>query len=186
MWCIAGLGNPGRSYANTRHNAGFMALDALVARHQGRWAARKLYELCEIPSLRMVVVKPSTFMNESGQAVRQVLAYRGLAPARLVVACDDLNLPLGKLRFRRAGSDGGHNGLRSVIASLGGDGFARLRMGIGQNPPGMDSADYVLSRFSRAETAAVSDMVARAVDGLELLAASGITQALNVINQNNQ
>jgi PTH1 family peptidyl-tRNA hydrolase len=186
MWCIAGLGNPGRSYANTRHNTGFMALDALAARHQGRWAARKLYQVCELPALRMVLVKPVTFMNDSGRALRQVLASRGLEPAWLVVACDDLNLPLGKLRFRPAGSDGGHNGLRSVIASLGSAGFPRLRMGIGQNPPGIDSADYVLSRFSRSESAAVSDMVARAAGGLELLAASGITPAMNIINQNNQ
>jgi peptidyl-tRNA hydrolase, PTH1 family len=163
-----------------------MALDALASRHHGRWTSRRLYDACDLPALQLVLVKPATFMNASGQAVRQVLAYRGWDPGRLVVVCDDLNLPLGKLRFRPSGSDGGHNGLKSVIASLGTSGFARLRMGIGQNPPGLDSADYVLSRFSRAESAAAAEMAARAADGLELLAADGVTRAMNVINQNNQ
>ncbi|MDI6739305.1 MAG: aminoacyl-tRNA hydrolase [Candidatus Edwardsbacteria bacterium] len=186
MWCVAGLGNPGRAYVNTRHNAGFMALDALAARHRGGWTSRKLYDVCELPILRFVLIKPAAFMNVSGQAVRQALKYRGLEPAQLLVVCDDLNLPLGKLRFRPTGSDGGHNGLKSVIESLQTDQFARLRMGIGQNSPGLDAADYVLSKFGKSESAAVKDMIDRAAYGLECLAGSGVARTMNVINQKNQ
>jgi peptidyl-tRNA hydrolase, PTH1 family len=184
-WCIAGLGNPGRSYATTRHNAGFMVLDALAAGHAARWTSRQLYDYCELPDLGFLLVKPATYMNESGRALRQFTAYRSLGPERVLVVCDDLNLPLGRLRLRAAGSDGGHNGLKSVIASLGTPAFPRLRLGVDPNPPGVDSADYVLTPFKRSEAATVAAMVERAVSGLEYLAENGITRAMNVINQNN-
>ncbi len=184
-WCNAGLGNPGRSYAATRHNVGFRVLDGLAAAHHAGWTARRHYEYCELPDLRFFLVKPMTYMNDSGPALRQFTAYRNIEPARLLVVCDDLNLPLGTLRLRLSGSDGGHNGLKSVIAALQGAGFPRLRMGIGANPPGVDSADYVLEPFKRSEQAAVAEMVDRALQGLELLAGSDIPRTMNIINQNN-
>jgi peptidyl-tRNA hydrolase, PTH1 family len=185
-WCIAGLGNPGKAYAATRHNIGFMVLDELAAGLRARWTVRKAYEYCDAPGWGSLLVKPMTYMNDSGPALRQFLAYRGLGTAQLLVICDDLNLPLGTLRLRPAGSDGGHNGLKSVIASLGSRDFARLRMGIGRNPGGVDSADYVLAPFSRSHLPDVRDMIGRAAAGVEQLAAAGMARAMNVINQNNQ
>jgi len=185
-WCIAGLGNPGRNYAANRHNIGFRVLDALATQHQARWASRKQYDYCELTDLRFLLVKPMTYMNASGQALRQFLGYRAIEPSRLLVVCDDINLPLGRLRLRPAGSDGGHNGLKSVIDALQTVEFPRLRMGIDANPPGVDSADYVLDNFKRSEQAAVADMLERTLQGLALLAGSDITRAMNSINQNNQ
>ncbi|MCU0607636.1 MAG: aminoacyl-tRNA hydrolase [Candidatus Edwardsbacteria bacterium] len=185
-WCVVGLGNPGRRYAGTRHNAGFMVLDSLAADHGARWTARQLYDYCELPDPGLLLVKPATYMNDSGRAVRQFTAYRSIEPARLLVVCDDLNLPLGRLRLRAAGNDGGHNGLKSVIASLGTPAFPRLRLGVDPNPPGVDSADYVLSPFKRSQAAAVAAMVERAARGLEYLAGNGIARAMNQINQNTQ
>jgi PTH1 family peptidyl-tRNA hydrolase len=184
-WCIAGLGNPGRSYAATRHNIGFRVLDELAAAHHAGWTARKQYDYCELPDLRFFLVKPMTYMNASGPALRQFMAYRNIEPARLLVICDDLNLPLGTLRLRSSGSDGGHNGLKSIIGSLQDDGFPRLRMGIGANPPGVDSADYVLQHFKRSEQPGVADMIERSLQGLEFLAGSDIPRSMNSINQNN-
>jgi len=185
-WCIAGLGNPGRDYAATRHNLGFRVVDELAGSHGGRWISRRAYDHCELAGLNVLLVKPMTYMNASGPALRQFLAYRNIGPDRLVVVCDDLHLPLGSLRLRAAGSDGGHNGLRSVIEAMGGGGFPRLRMGLGRNPAGVDSADYVLSPFPRPEAAAVRDMISRAANGLECLANQGLALAISAINQNKQ
>ncbi len=185
-WCIAGLGNPGRRYAGTRHNLGFRVLDMLALQHQARWVLRKQYDYCELPELGFFLVKPMSYMNDSGQALRQFTGYRAIEPSRLLVVCDDINLPLGKLRLRLSGSDGGHNGLKSIIDALQTVEFPRLRMGIGANPPGVDAANYVLDNFKRSEQAAVADMIKRAAQGLELLAGSDIPRAMNIINQNNQ
>jgi PTH1 family peptidyl-tRNA hydrolase len=184
-WCIAGLGNPGRTYAATRHNIGFRVLDALAAQQRTGWAARKQYDYCELPALGFFLVKPMAFMNASGPALRQFMSYRNLPPARLLVVCDDLNLPLGRLRLRPSGSDGGHNGLKSIIDALQDAGFPRLRLGIGANPPGVDAADYVLDTFKRSELAEVAAMIERSLRGLEFLAGSDIPRTMNIINQNN-
>ena len=184
-WCIAGLGNPGRNYAATRHNIGFRVLDELAARHPTGWTSRKQYDFCELSGPRWLLVKPMAYMNASGPALRQFLGYRAIEPARLLVVCDDLNLPLGKLRLRPSGSDGGHNGLKSIIGALGTDGFPRLRLGVGANPTGVDAADWVLAGFTRSQRPEVSAMVERALRGLDLLADGDLPRVMNAINQNN-
>lgn len=183
---VVGLGNPGPEYKDTRHNAGFMVVDLLAAElGAGRWRARCRSLVAEAfaGGEKVVLAKPQTFMNKSGEAVAPLLRWFGLEPSDLLVVCDDLDLPLGRIRIRKKGGDGGHRGLKSVIAALGSGDFARLRVGIGRPGPEKDVVEWVLERFTAEERPFLEDSLARAVQaGLAVLEA-GIEEAMNRFNR---
>ncbi len=164
MKVIVGLGNPGRQYAGTRHNVGFEVVAALAADiSAGAWRLSHEAEVADgrLGSDRVLLVLPQTFMNVSGQAVQPLLKFFKVEPGDVLVVCDDLNLPAGRLRIRAAGSDGGQKGLRDILQRLGTDKIARLRIGIGRPPGRMDAADYVLGRWTAEERPFVDEAVER-------------------------
>jgi PTH1 family peptidyl-tRNA hydrolase len=181
---IVGLGNPGRSYAGTRHNVGFDVLDLLAERHGLSWesapAAALLAKWREASAL---VAKPLTFVNLSGQAVGDLLRFYKIDLADLFVVVDEVNLELGRLRARPGGSAGGHNGLKSLIGLLGREDFARLRIGVGRGDARRDLADHVLAKFDPQERADVAEAVGRAADAAELFVAEGIGPVMNRFNR---
>ena len=176
---VLGLGNPGEQYAGTRHNLGFEVVDRLAERGQLRFrkSGRALLARGEADGAPFVLAKPQTFMNNSGRAARDLLEELGAA-AELLVLCDDFHLPLGRLRCRASGSDGGQKGLQSVIALLPEREVPRLRLGIDAPPEGVPAEDYVLRRFKRAEQAAARAMVERAADCVQDWLAHGDLQCL--------
>jgi len=182
-YIIIGLGNPGRNYANTRHNLGFMVVDEL-ARRAGVTSGRKRFrsELADaqLPAGKAILVKPQTYMNESGHAVREIRNWYRADLDRILVVVDDLDLPFGQLRLRPSGSAGGHNGLRSIIAQLGTQEFPRLRMGIGRGPN--QAKAHVLSHFAPSEQQHLPVFIDAAADAVELWMREGIVQAMNEIN----
>ena len=194
MFLIVGLGNPGAKYARTRHNAGWMVLDELARRHNLDFSRRAhealvatwLHGEDRVLDLRVLVAKPQTFMNESGRAVGALSRYNRVEPANLLVICDDLNLPVGKLRLRPGGSDGGQNGLKSVARALGHQNFARLRFGVGEPPreerETRGTADFVLSPFDKSEESLVEETLARAADCVETWLREGLETAMNRFN----
>jgi len=182
---IVGLGNPGKRYAGTRHNAGFMVVDELAARQRETFrAGRGDYLLCrlKLANRDVLLQKPLTYMNLSGHAVQHAMHYFKLTIAELLVICDDINLPLGRLRFRAQGSDGGHNGMSSVIASLGAEDFARLRIGVGNDFVNGAQADYLLSAFAAEERKELKSIIERAADGVSLFVEQGLAAAMNKYN----
>ena len=186
MKLIVGLGNPGRRYAGTRHNIGFDVVDALAIRHRGDWetAPRGIDGL--IARWRLadtVLAKPLTFMNLSGAAVSGLLQFYKIEIADFLVVVDDVNLELGRLRARSTGSAGGHNGLKSVIESLGTEEFARLRIGVGRGDARRDLADHVTAKFEREEREDVAAAIGRAADAAELFVAEGIGPVMNRFNR---
>ena len=185
MKVIVGLGNPGDRYARTRHNVGYDVIDELVRRHflskpRVKFEA-ETWEF-DLGSERHWLLKPLTFMNNSGRSVRQCVEFFQLPVSDLLVICDDLNLPLGQLRLRASGSDGGQKGLRDIRQQLGTETYARLRIGIGRPPGQMDSTDYVLAKFTKSAGDAVEHAIVTAADGVELWSQSGIAEAMNRIN----
>jgi PTH1 family peptidyl-tRNA hydrolase len=186
MKMIVGLGNPGKKYAHTRHNVGFDVLDALAVR--GRATFRRSWrfpvQLGEIEAggEKLLLVKPQTYMNRSGEAVAALGRKKGVAPADVIVVVDDVELDCGQLRIRRSGSAGKHNGLQSVIDHLGTNEFARLRVGVGRVPAGQSRIDYVLSRFRPEEQSAMRDAVARGADAVLSVVEDGLETAMNRFN----
>ncbi|MFC2076073.1 aminoacyl-tRNA hydrolase [candidate division KSB1 bacterium] len=183
---ILGLGNPGADYAATRHNLGFMVLDRLCRDHQlnfDRVHGRSLLAEGKVGGRRLVLAKPTTYMNLSGLAAEEILRARDLEPHDLLVVSDDLNLPLGRLRLRLRGSDGGHKGLASVIFSLGTEDFPRLRLGIGREKPSIDQVRFVLEPFDAHEKEAVEEMLDQAVACLEVFLESGPEEAMGRFNR---
>lgn len=185
---IAGLGNPGRAYAGTRHNLGFIILDALAASQKLAWKSEPRFE-AEVarwnprPGVTRWLVKPQTFMNESGRSLRKLLDFHGLGPSDLTVACDDLTIDLGRLKVSIRGSAGGHNGIASLLEHVG-TGFVRFRLGIAvPRPPEMDIKDFVLGKFSNDEKTIIDQQLNSFVDGLRLLVDSGYTRAMNTLNR---
>lgn len=183
---IVGLGNPGRKYENTRHNAGFFVLDRL-AEKQGVTIDRiKFKGLCAetvLAGQKVLLLKPSTFMNLSGQSVTEAMRFYKLKPEQVIVVFDDISLEPGRLRIRRKGSDGGQNGMKNIIYLSGSDRFPRIKMGIGAKPnPGWDLADWVLSTFSAAEQKALAEAADRAVSALELMVNGNIDEAMSRYN----
>jgi PTH1 family peptidyl-tRNA hydrolase len=181
---IVGLGNPGSQYKGTRHNVGFDVIDEIARRQSVGFEsapAEALIAKWRRPEEAVLLVKPLTFMNLSGQAIGELARYFKIEVADLIVVVDEVHLPLGKLRARKRGSAGGHNGLKSVIAHLG-DEFARLRVGVGRGGDQRNLADHVLSRFERDEMAEVERMTARAADASEMFIASGIEAVMNAFN----
>jgi PTH1 family peptidyl-tRNA hydrolase len=181
---IVGLGNPGSQYRGTRHNVGFEVVDLLARRASVGFEsapAEALIAKWRLPDDSILLVKPLTFMNLSGQAVGELARYFKIEVADLIVVVDEVHLPLGKLRARKRGSAGGHNGLKSVIAHLG-DEFARLRVGVGRGTDQRNLADHVLSRFEKDEAAEAERMTARAADAAEMFITSGIEAVMNAFN----
>ncbi len=184
MRAAVGLGNPGRRYARTRHNLGFRVVERLAADHGGRWSGQALFELSEvvIEQERLLLVKPQTYMNDSGAAVGAAVRDFGIDADDLLVVVDDVNLGSEALRFRRRGSDGGHNGIRSIIRSLECPDFARLRLGVGMPPEGMDLIDYVLGEIEPGELDVVESQLVQAARGVVCWMARGIDAAMNQYN----
>ncbi len=183
-----GLGNPGDKYHLTPHNLGFMAVDRLaedcgveITHHE----AQALTAPTEIEGVPVVLGKPQTYMNLSGMAVVRLLAKYGLPPEDLIVLVDDVNLPLGSLRVRPAGSAGGHNGLKSIIGALGSDGFVRVRMGAQPEVPPKDRVSYVLGRFRKADMQPVSAMIDRSSEVVRVILREGVHKAMNRFNRRN-
>ncbi len=186
MKVIAGLGNPGVKYKNTRHNLGFMVVDGLSQRLDIELAKLKYKALIgqgELAGEPLILVKPMTYMNLSGRALKGLVSGLGLSLADIVVVCDDLNLPLGALRIRAKGSAGGNKGLASIIAALGSQEFTRVRLGIDQPPAKVDAADYVLRPFAKAEWPVVQEMLNQAQEAVCTLVEQGLEAAMNRFNQ---
>ncbi len=186
MNIIAGLGNPGHGYRDSRHNVGFMVVAGLarefgIALRAGR--GDFLSGRGRIAARPVELVLPLTYMNRSGLAIDQALRALDRGPSDLLVVCDDVNLELGQLRLRRAGSDGGHNGLASIMECLGTQEFGRLRLGVGRPTEDVDMADYVLEAFGEDELDAVEEMTQRAGEAVALLLREGIEEAMNVHNR---
>ena len=178
------MGNPGRRYAGTRHNAGFDVLDLLAERHRLEWESGPADALlARWRSGGALFVKPVTFVNLSGHALGDLLRFYKIETGDLLVVVDDINLELGRLRARRAGSAGGHNGLKSVIAELGTEEFARLRIGVGRGDARRDLADHVLAKFDPEERSDVAEAVGRSADAAELFVTEGIGAVMNRFNR---
>jgi peptidyl-tRNA hydrolase, PTH1 family len=183
MKVVVGLGNPGARYQRTRHNVGFDVVDSLAASpHAGRFQSRFQAQVAEVleDGEKLLLVKPETFMNLSGRCVRQVVDFFQVAAIDLLVVCDDISLPLGKLRIRAKGTHGGHNGLRDIQNHLGGVEYARLRIGV--DAPRDDAVDHVLGRFRPAERTAIDDAVALAAQAVMFWAHQGVEAAMNKYN----
>lgn len=184
MRIVVGLGNPGRDYANTRHNIGFMVVDELVRRHgPTSWRNRFRSEVGEImfAGEKLVLAKPQTYMNLSGHAVRELVNWYHLPADQVIVVMDDLDLPFGTLRMRGKGSAGGHNGLASVIEQLGTSEIPRLKIGIGRGRS--TAVAHVLSRFSPEQERELDVVIKRSTDAVELWSREGITVAMNAANR---
>lgn len=181
---IVGLGNPGRQYENTRHNAGFITLDVIAEKAGARVDRIKFKGLCGEGMLggkKVLFLKPSTFMNLSGQSVQEAMSFYKLPPEKVLVIFDDISLDPGKLRIRRKGSDGGHNGIKNIIYLSGKDTFPRIKMGVGKKPnPGWDLVDWVLSRFTEDEQKALLDAAEKAASAAELIVQGNIDKAMNL------
>lgn len=185
-WLVVFLGNPGTKYEMTRHNAGFMAGDAM-AKAQGAAINRSRFKAltgtCDIGGETVMLMKPQTFMNLSGEAVAQAVSFYKLAPDHVIVVSDEVALPIGKLRIRTKGSAGGHNGLKNIIALLGTDQFPRIRIGVGAAPHhDYDMADWVLSNFKGKDAEDILAAAARAAEAVECYITKGADRAMNLYN----
>ena len=186
MKIIVGLGNPGRKYARTRHNAGFMAIDELAKNLRVDIAREKHHALIvktHIDSVETILAKPQTYMNDSGSAVGAIFQDAYAAISDLIVVHDELDLPLGAVRVKIGGGHGGHNGLRAIIEHLGSSDFVRVRVGIGRPVPGMDAADYVLCPFLPEEQKAASEAMVQAAAAAACAVTEGPVRAMNMFNQ---
>lgn len=186
MFLVVGLGNPGREYEQTRHNVGFMVVEALAERASARVSDKKFKARVGRARLQgedCLLMKPETFMNLSGESVGPALGFFKLATQQVIVLHDELDLPLGKLKMKKGGGHGGHNGLRSLKKHLPDDGFVRIRIGIGRPPPQWDSADYVLSKFNRDEWTEVDRVVNDAADAVEAIFKDGVGKAMGRFNR---
>lgn len=185
-WIVAFLGNPGLKYNGTRHNAGFMAADAMekklgVSINKMRFKA--FTQTADIGGKKVLLMKPQTYMNLSGDAIAQAANFYKVPPERVIVVSDETALPIGRLRIRRGGSAGGHNGLKSVIARLGTDQFPRIRLGVGDKPhPDYDMADWVLSAFKGQDAADMELVAKKAADAVECYITEGADRAMNRFN----
>jgi len=185
LWLVVGLGNPGPTYASTRHNAGFFVLDLLAERLGEKFKAHKgRADVVEarFGSTRAVLVKPKSYMNESGGPVSAMRDFFKVAPDRLLVVHDELDIPFGALRLKQGGGDNGHNGLRSLTKSLGTNDYVRVRFGIGRPPGRMDPAAFVLKDFSPTERRELPFHIDRAADAVEALIEDGLERAQNTYN----
>jgi PTH1 family peptidyl-tRNA hydrolase len=186
MKLIVGLGNPGREYRDTRHNLGFMVVDEIARRHGLEWAMAPsqvpdAFVVKKFGATPVLLAKPLTFMNRSGDAVAALSHYYDIASADMLIVVDEADLPFGRLRARPRGSAGTHNGLKSVVQRLGTE-FPRLRLGVGRGDARRDLADRVLSKFEADERSALDEFITRAADAAEMFAVDGIDKVMNVYN----
>ena len=191
-WLVVGLGNPGPTYAGTRHNIGYLVAEELLRRVDGRWKAHRTGRADVVEARlgpvgsdapRVVLVRPRSYMNETGGPVKALATFYKVPPERIVAIHDELDLPFGGLRLKFGGGDNGHNGLRSLRSSLGTGDFHRVRIGVGRPPGRQDPADFVLSAYSKAERAEVPLQVAEAADAVETLIGAGLEQAQQQFNR---
>ncbi|MCI8980843.1 MAG: aminoacyl-tRNA hydrolase [Hungatella sp.] len=185
MYIIAGLGNPGGKYDNTRHNAGFRVMDILADRMGILVEEKKHKALCGrgvLEGQKVILLKPQTFMNLSGESIRAAADFYKVEPENVLVVYDDISLEPGQLRIRAKGSAGGHNGMKNIIAHLGTQEFPRVKVGIGEKPKGMDLADYVLSCFSKGEQELMDQAFKEAARAVAVILGQGIESAMNEFN----
>ena len=185
MLIIAGLGNPGKEYENTRHNAGFMVMDALAEKIGADISEKKHKALCGkgvIGGEKVILMKPQTYMNSSGESIRAAADYYKVDPEDILIVYDDISLAPGQLRIRAKGSAGGHNGIKSIIAHLGTQEFPRVKVGVGEKPARMDLADYVLGRFSKEEQPVIRESADRARTAVAEIITHDVASAMNKFN----
>jgi len=187
MYIIVGLGNPGKEYANTRHNIGFDVID-MLAEQEGISVLEKKHKAVigkgYVAGQKCVLVKPHTYMNLSGESVRDVIDYYKVdETTELIVISDDISLDVGQIRIRKKGSAGGHNGLKNIIAHLGHDTFCRVKMGVGKKPKGYDLADYVLGHFAKQEREIMDEAAKKAADAIRMLITDGADATMNAFNR---
>lgn len=187
MYLIVGLGNPGRQYENTKHNVGFDTVDYLIEEYRIPQAGVKhkaMYGKGIIAGQKVLIAKPLTYMNLSGESVRELVDYYKIDPeTELIVLYDDISLEPGQIRIRKKGSAGGHNGIKNIIAQIGTDVFARVKIGVGEKPKNWDLADYVLSPFGKEERAAVDDAIKKAAKAVGMIVQEEIDSAMNMFNR---
>lgn len=185
-YLIVGLGNPGEKYDGTRHNAGFMALDYIAEQTGAKLDRIRFKGLCGtvvVGGRKVLLLKPSTYMNLSGQSVTEAMRFYKLPPERVIVLYDDISFPPGRLRIRMGGSDGGQNGMKNIIYLAGADNFPRIRLGTGDRPdPRWDLADWVLSRFSQEDGKKFQEAVEHACDAVTLMVQGRAAEAMNLYN----
>ncbi|MCI9638993.1 MAG: aminoacyl-tRNA hydrolase [Emergencia sp.] len=184
MYVIAGLGNPGKKYENTRHNMGFITVDQLAIKHDIKVDKLKFKALVgegRIAGQKVLLVKPQTYMNLSGESIRQIMHFYKLDPEKLIVIYDDIDIELGALRIRKFGSAGTHNGMKSVVYQLQSDRFPRIRIGIGSQKKG-DLVDFVIGGFSKEEVPVLEETVTKAVSAIECILAEDVDIAMNRYN----
>lgn len=186
MYVIVGLGNPGKEYVNTRHNVGFRVVDAIADKYHIAVTEKKHKALIGkgvVEGEKVILVKPQTYMNLSGESVREVIDYYKVdEKEELIVIFDDISLDVGKIRIRKKGSAGGHNGIKNIIAHLGHDTFRRIKMGVGDKPKGYDLADYVLGHFSAEDNRLMQESIERAVEAVTVIMSDGPDKAMNLYN----
>ena len=186
MYIIAGLGNPTSKYEGTRHNVGFDAIDILAKKYNIKVDSAKHKALCgsgAIGGEKVLLMKPQTFMNLSGEAVAEAVRFYKINPEdELIIIFDDISLEPGRLRLRRKGSAGGHNGIKSIISHIGTEGFKRIKVGVGAKPEGWDLADYVLGRFDKSERKLVDEALLKAAEAVEIIAEGDFDKAMNKFN----
>ena len=184
-YIVAGLGNPDRKYENTRHNTGFIVLDKIADSLSVRIDRIKFKSLCtttQIGDKKVLLQKPSTYMNLSGQAVTEAMSFYKVPPEKTIIIFDDISLDVGKMRIRRKGSDGGHNGIKNIIYLSGSDAFPRIKIGIGHKPEKWDLADWVLSSFSADELKKLNEAAEKSFDAVRLITEGNIDKAMNLYN----
>lgn len=190
MKLIIGLGNPGEKYENTRHNVGFLTVDGFQSTVDGfeNWKINKKFnaEIAEgkIGGEKIILMKPQTFMNNSGQAVAAAAHFYKIKPADILVIHDDIDLPLGKIRIKKDGSSGGHRGVESIIVSLGSENFIKLKIGVAPEtrPKNFDAANFVLKKFSKAESKKLVEVIKKATDAADMILTDGVQNAMNKFN----
>ena len=190
MFVIVGLGNPGKKYENTRHNAGFIALDALAEKYGISITEKKHKALCGtgvIEGNKVVLIKPQTYMNLSGESVRAVMDFYKIDPEEdMLIIYDDISLAPGNIRIRKKGSAGGHNGIKSIIVHAGTQNFMRIKVGVGEKPSGWDLADYVLGHFSEDDNAKLKEIMPDVIQATVLMVQGDVDKAMNDFNAKKQ
>lgn len=185
-YIVVGLGNPGREYENTRHNCGFDAIDKLAEKHNVQIKKLRFKSMtgeCRLGGSKCLIMKPSTYMNLSGQAVVEAMNFYKIPAERVIVIFDDISLDVGKMRIRRKGSDGGHNGMKNIIYLSGSDMFPRIKLGVGKKPhPEYDLKDWVLGKFSTQDRKLLEDVLCNAVEAVELMVADRTADAMQKFN----
>lgn len=185
MYLIAGLGNPSKTYEGTRHNVGFSMIDALADAFQIDVTTKKHKAIVGrgvIEGMKVILAKPQTYMNLSGESIREIADFYKIDPENMIIIYDDISLDVGRLRIRKKGSAGGHNGIKNIIAHLGTDVFPRIKVGIGEKPQGWDLADYVLSKYSKEEQQALREASDDVIGAVKLMVMDNIDAAMNQYN----